>query len=205
MMADPFTVHEGIAAPLMLDNVDTDQIVPSREMKAVSREGLAVGLFAGWRYVSAESREPAADFILNTAPFRDTSILVVGDNFGCGSSREHAVWALSEFGVRAIIAKSFGAIFRDNCVRNGILPVVLPSDDVEAIAAQAASGVPVRVDLPAQAIGCATHQYTFDIDAYAKRLLVGGLDPIGLTQSRSGEISAFLGRDREARPWIYRG
>lgn len=202
-MADPFTVHEGVAAPLMLDNVDTDQIIPSREMKAVSRDGLAVGLFAGWRYVSAGSRELEPGFVLNKALFQDASVLVAGENFGCGSSREHAVWALSEFGIRAIIAKSFGAIFRDNCVRNGILPVVLPSDDVETIAGQAASGTPVCIDLPDQAITCGHHQYAFEIDVYAKRLLVGGLDPIGLTQSRSGEISAFLDRDRDVRPWIY--
>lgn len=202
-MASPFTVHEGVAAPLMLDNVDTDQIIPSREMKAVSRDGLSVGLFAGWRYVSAESRELQSDFVLNKPAFRDASVLLAGENFGCGSSREHAVWALAEFGIRAIVAKSFGAIFRDNCVRNGVLPVVLSSDDVQAIAAQAVSGARVCIDLPDQTMTCGDHQYAFEIDAYAKRLLVGGLDPIGLTQSRSDEISAFLDRDRAARPWIY--
>lgn len=204
-MVEPFKIHEGVAAPMMLDNVDTDQIIPSREMKAVSRDGLSVGLFAGWRYVSAESRELHPDFVLNKVPFNGASILVVGENFGCGSSREHAVWALAEFGIRAVIAKSFGAIFRDNCVRNGVLPVALLSDDVEAIAARTASGVEVRIDLAGQVIDCGGDEYTFEIDAYAKRLLVGGLDPIGLTQSMSGEISEFLSRDREVRPWIYQG
>ena len=202
-MAEPFTQHEGVAAPLMIDNVDTDQIIPSREMKTVSRDGLSDGLFAGWRYISPGGREPDPDFVLNIPPFDDATILISGENFGCGSSREHAVWALAEYGVRAVIAKSFGAIFRDTCVRNGILPLALNDDDVEAVAAYAADGASIRIDLPAQALSFADCQLRFDIDAYSKRLLADGLDPIGLTQSQSGDIAAFLARDRMARPWIY--
>ncbi len=192
----------------MIDNVDTDQIIPSREMKTVSREGLAGGLFAGWRYTDAGSREPNPDFVLNQPTFSDTQILISGENFGCGSSREHAVWALSEFGVRAVIAVSFGAIFRGNCSRNGILPVALPREDVEAIAARASEGATLSMDLPEQTISVSSMPrsaaYEFEIEPYAKRLLVEGLDPIGLTLTQSRKISEFIDTDKARRPWIYR-
>ena len=121
----PFTRHASIAAPMMQPNIDTDAIIPSREMKRVSRKGLGEGLFAGWRYISAGTRDENPNFVLNEARYEGCSILVAGPNFGCGSSREHAVWALVDFGVRAVIAPSFGDIFRRNCVRNGVLPALL--------------------------------------------------------------------------------
>ena len=130
---DKFTRLTAVAAPLLRINVDTDAIIPSREMKRVSKEGLSEGLFAGWRYLSPGSREENPDFILNREPYRSAQILISGANFGCGSSREHAVWALHEWGIRCVIAPSFGAIFHGNCVRNGILPVVLAEDVVERL------------------------------------------------------------------------
>ena len=204
-MPEPFVKHRGIAAPLMIDNVDTDQIIPSREMRAVSRKGLGEGLFAGWRYTEPGGRELADAFILNRPPFDAASILVSGENFGCGSSREHAVWALAEFGIRAIVAKGFGAIFADNCVRNGVLPIRLVDDEVRALAEAAAGGAEIEIDLPEQTVTrVGTEQgYRFEIDAFAKRMLVEGLDPIGLTQTRSDEIAAFLEQDRTERPWVY--
>ena len=128
---EKFTTLTAIAAPLLRINIDTDAIIPSREMKRVSKDGLAEGLFAGWRYQTPGSREENPDFILNQAPYRQARILLSGINFGCGSSREHAVWALHEWGIRAVIAPSFGSIFQGNCVRNGIVPVVLDNAIVE--------------------------------------------------------------------------
>jgi 3-isopropylmalate/(R)-2-methylmalate dehydratase small subunit len=130
------SAFRGIAAPLMRINVDTDAIIPSREMKRVSKTGLAEGLFANWRYLDPGAREPNPDFILNQAPFDRASILLAGSNFGCGSSREHAVWALGEWGIRAVIAPSFGSIFAANCLNNGLLPVRLDEQAVGAIAAE---------------------------------------------------------------------
>jgi 3-isopropylmalate/(R)-2-methylmalate dehydratase small subunit len=133
---EKFTVLEGIAAPIMRINIDTDVIIPSREMKRVSKEGLSDGMFSNWRYTEPGGREENPDFILNQEPYRQASILLSGDNFGCGSSREHAVWAMAEWGIRCIITPGFGNIFYGNCVLNGILPVVLENDVVEDLARQ---------------------------------------------------------------------
>lgn len=204
-MPAPFTRHTGIAAPLVIDNVDTDQIIPSREMTAVSRHGLADGLFAGWRYTAPGSREPDPDFILNRAPFDAASILISGENFGCGSSREHAVWALAEFGIRAIIAKGFGAIFAGNCVRNGVLPVVLAARAVDRLADLARRGEAIEVDLEACEVGAAEGggRDSFEIDPYSRRLLLEGLDPISLTLQQEDEIDTFQRADRMKRAWAY--
>lgn len=201
----PFQQHTGLAASLPVNNVDTDQIIPSREMKAVSREGLGQGLFAGWRYVAPESREPDPHFVLNRPEQAGTSVLIAGSNFGCGSSREHAVWALAEYGIRAICAKSFGEIFYGNCLRNGILPIILQPYEIELMHAFAA-GREVEVDLPGQQVRCDTIPGwvgRFEISAYPKRLLIEGLDPIGLTLQRRADILAFQDRDRALRPWLY--
>jgi len=205
----PFLRHRGVAAPLLADNIDTDQIIPSREMKAVSREGLGGALFAGWRYLSPGGREENPDFILNRPAYRQAAFLLGGRNFGCGSSREHAVWALKVYGVLAIIAPSFGEIFLANCIRNGLLPVVADADLVARLARLVAEDPRERlltVDLPAQRVSIAGGsglEFSFDIDAYSKRLLTEGLDPIGLTLSRRAEIDAFLAADAAERPWIY--
>lgn len=205
----PFLRRSGVAAPLLIDNVDTDQIIPSREMKAVSRDGLGDALFAGWRYLAPGSREGNPDFILNKLAYRGATILLGGENFGCGSSREHAVWALKEFGIAAIIAPSFGEIFSGNCIRNGILPIVADVETVRAVARLVESD-PARhlldIDLPQQCVsvrGAEGSGFDFAIDAYAKRLLTEGLDPIGLTLTRKADIDAFLSKDAARRPWVY--
>ena len=203
MRRPAFDHYSGTAAPLMVDNIDTDQIIPSREMKTVTRDGLGQGMFAGWRYLSADARVPDPDFVLNQPGYEDTTILVSGENFGCGSSREHAVWALGEFGIRAIIAKSYGDIFYNNCTRNGILPVRLTPAEVDEIAALDGPRT-IVFDLPAQTLLVGNRQYAFEIGGYAKRLLLEGLDPIGLTKKSLPSITAFQQADMAARPWIYR-
>ncbi|MFN2288290.1 MAG: 3-isopropylmalate dehydratase small subunit, partial [Chromatocurvus sp.] len=181
-----FHQHRGVAAPLMRNNVDTDAIIPSREMKRVSRTGLGDGLFAAWRYTLPGGREPDPAFILNQAAYRNTSILLSGSNFGCGSSREHAVWALSEYGIRAIIASSFGSIFYSNCIRNGVLPIVLPEAEVESLAADVERDPQARrllIDLPAErVITVDDGSFTFPIQPAQKHMLLEGLDGIALTQ-----------------------
>lgn len=207
MTRAPLRIHTGTAVPLLIDNVDTDQIIPSREMKTVSREGLGSGLFAGWRYQGPASREPNPEFILNRPEADGASILIAGANFGCGSSREHAVWALEEYGFRVIVAESFNEIFHGNCIRNGILPLTL-KPPVELRQMDWTGAPTVTVDLESQTVHRADMpgwQGHFDIDAYPKRLLLEGLDPIGLTLEDETEIAAFLERDREKRPWVYQG
>ena len=194
----------GIAAPLMLDNVDTDTIIPSREMRSTGRTGLADGLFAPWRYRDAASRSEDPSFVLNQPRFREAAILVAGANFGCGSSREHAVWALAEYGIRAILAESFAPIFHGNCLRNFVLPVTLPRPALEALAGEA-----ITIDLAAQTVtrtgagAGATH--AFAIDPEARQMLAEGLDAIDLTLTEGAAIDAWTAADRTARPWIYTG
>ena len=203
---DEFVRHEGIAAPLLRANIDTDAIIPSREMKRVSKHGLGEGLFAGWRYLSQERREPNPDFVLNQPGYRGASILLGGANFGCGSSREHAVWALREYGIRAIVAPGFGTIFAGNCVRNGLLPLVLPAEVIAAIAAWVSTAPGqnrVLIDLQAQQLEAAGQTYCFEIDAGDRRMLLQGLDAIALTQTRGEVIEQFHRRRQELRPWLY--
>ena len=204
---DKFTTLTAIAAPIRRINVDTDAIIPSREMKRVSKVGLAEGLFAGWRYLSPGGREEDPEFILNQQPYRRAKILLSGLNFGCGSSREHAVWALHEWGIRAIIAPSFGSIFQGNCVRNGIVPVVLEDATVELLARQVAADParnPVTVDLEQQlVIGPDGTRHRFSLPDADREMLLEGLDSIAVTLKRDAEIVAFRDRDRKARPWIY--
>jgi 3-isopropylmalate/(R)-2-methylmalate dehydratase small subunit len=188
----PFTTLTSVVAPLIRDNVDTDAIIPSREMKTTGRTGLADGLFAPWRYL--DGRTPAPDFVLNQPDFARAAILASGENFGCGSSREHAVWALAEWGIRGVIAESFAPIFRNNCIRNGVLAVTLAKHAIANIA-----GREVTIDLPAQTVA----GYRFEIDPEAKGMLVAGLDAIDLTLKHAADISAFHKRDRALRPWVY--
>lgn len=206
---NPLVTHTGIVAPLLRDNIDTDAIIPSREMKRVSKKGLGEGLFAGWRYTLPGGREPNPDFILNQAPFSGATILLAGQNFGCGSSREHAVWALQEYGIRVIIASSFGTIFHGNCVRNGILTITLAPTDIEAIASYAEVNPAehtVRVDLPSQRVTLSARSepaFSFDISAGDKAMLLEGLDGIALTMKEASAIDAFEASDRKQRPWVY--
>jgi 3-isopropylmalate/(R)-2-methylmalate dehydratase small subunit len=202
-----FTQHTGIAAPLLRDNIDTDAIIPSREMKTVSKSGLADGLFAPWRYTDAVARIANPEFALNQLAYAKANILISGHNFGCGSSREHAVWALVEYGFRAILAHSFGSIFKNNAVRNGLLPIELKWPDLEAIASWVSSDPDnhqIEIDLEQQTlIAGPLGVLNFDIDAQAKTMLLNGLDEIGLTEQLTKDISAFEERDRKRRPWIY--
>jgi 3-isopropylmalate/(R)-2-methylmalate dehydratase small subunit len=191
-----FTTLAGMVAPLLRDNVDTDTIIPSREMKSTGRTGLAGGLFAPWRYT--EGRTPDPGFILNQADFADAPILAGGANFGCGSSREHAVWALMEFGISCIIAESFAPIFAANCVRNGLLPVVLSHDAIQFVAGKIAT-----VDLAMQSVLVGERSWPFSIDREAKDMLLEGLDAIDLSLKHEAEIAGWIKADRVARPWVY--
>jgi len=204
---EKFTTLTAIAAPLLRINIDTDAIIPSREMKRVSKDGLSEGLFAGWRYRTPGSREENPDFILNQAPYRHARILLSGINFGCGSSREHAVWALHEWGIRAVIAPSFGSIFQGNCVRNGIVPVVLDNTIVESLARQV-EGAPEKNLVTVDLVQCAVvapdgSRHTFAIPDADREMLLEGLDSIAVTLKRDAEILAFRERDKARRPWIY--
>jgi 3-isopropylmalate/(R)-2-methylmalate dehydratase small subunit len=199
----PFTTVTAVAAPLLLNNIDTDAIIPSREMKSTGKTGLAEGLFAPWRYLTPGTRDLNPEFVLNQPRFADAQILLGGSNFGCGSSREHAVWALAEYGIRAVIAPSFAPIFAGNCTRNGIVPVVL---DEAAITGIAASAGPVTIDLAAQSVSIPEGScWSFAIGAEAKAMLYEGLDAIDLTFKHRPEIAAFQDADKAARPWIYLG
>jgi len=204
---EKFTVLDAIAAPLLRINIDTDVIIPSREMKRVSKEGLSDGLFANWRYTEPGGRIENADFILNQEPYRRARILLSGDNFGCGSSREHAVWALAEWGIRAVIAPGFGNIFYGNCVRNGILPVVLDNAIVENLARQVEADPArntIKIDLHACAVTAPDGtKHGFTIAPADQEMLLEGLDAIAVTMRRDDEILAFQARDRLKRPWIY--
>lgn len=197
-----FDEHVGVAMPLPEDNINTDVIIPSREMRSVSKSGLADGLFAPWRYLDPDSREENPSFAMNKTTYRDASILIAGKNFGCGSSREHAVWALMEAGFRVIIAESFATIFYNNALRNGLLAIALDRRLVDALVA------PVRVEtlsvnLADQAISAGAMVVRFDIDPDTKEMLLEGIDEISLTQRNAASIDTFERRDRENRPWIY--
>ncbi len=201
----PFQTLTGVAAPLLRDNVDTDAIIPSREIRAVGRAGLADGLFAGWRYRTAPGRETEPDFVLNRAEYANARILLCGANFGCGSSREHAVWALWEFGIRAILASSFAPIFYDNCVSNGLLAGVMPEGELRSLAAWVAPAPqsrPLTIDLQRCQVRLAEQApLTFFVDPETRATLLGGLDPIERTLQCLAQIEAHETRDRSARPW----
>jgi 3-isopropylmalate/(R)-2-methylmalate dehydratase small subunit len=202
----PFTRLTAIAAPLLRDNIDTDAIIPSREMRTVSKKGLAEGMFAGWRYSELGSRDPNPDFVLNQARYRDVRILVAGRNFGCGSSREHAVWALVEYGIQVVIAPSFNPIFLGNCIANGMLPACVPPEQIlEIVTALDGLERPIlTVDLEARRISTGeAPAWHFSIDDEARKMLLAGTDTIGLALQHAAEITAFRKADAIARPWIY--
>ncbi len=197
-------IVSGVAAPLMRRNVDTDAIIPSREMKRVSREGLGEGLFANWRYKDLAAREEALEFVLNRARYRQASILISGGNFGCGSSREHAVWALADWGIGAVIAPSFGEIFQANCAQNGLVAVELAKEHVAALAAEAERReLRLTVDLAACEVqGLGATPLPFSMKPREREMILKGLDPIALTLEEHGAaIEAFQKSDRAARPW----
>ncbi len=201
-MMQSFTKLSGVAAPLMIDNVDTDMIIPKQFLKTIKRTGLKEGLFYEMRYdVSGKKIE---DFVLHRAPYTNAEILVSGANFGCGSSREHAPWALLDFGIRCVIAESFADIFYNNCFKNGILPVTLPKSQVERIREVAESVHPeIRVDLENQQIIAGNEIFKFEIDPFRKNCLLKGLDDIGLSLEKKSKIDAFEKGQKQLQPWLY--
>jgi len=196
-----FVNLKGVAAPLDVQNIDTDMIIPKQFLKTIKRTGLGVSLFYEMRY-DAEGKE-RPEFVLNQPAFRSACILVAGDNFGCGSSREHAPWALADFGIKAIIASSFADIFNNNCYKNGMLPVVLPRAQVEQLLKDAAAGQPLEVDLPSQRVVRASGEaFPFIIDEFRKHCLLNGLDDIGLTLAKAEAITAFETKHLATQPWM---
>ena len=199
---DKFTVLEGVAAPLKVINVDTDMIIPKQYLKTIKRTGLGKGLFSEHRFRDDGSENP--DFVLNKPAYRKASILVAADNFGCGSSREHAPWALLDYGIRCIISTSFGDIFYNNCFKNGVLPIKVSPEDLDKLFDDADRGANARltIDLAAQEIrGPDGGMIKFDIDPHRKRCLLEGLDDIGLTMEKQGKIASYESKVRESRPW----
>ena len=202
---NPVKIISGIAAPFLRINVDTDAIIPSREMKAVSKKGLSEGLFSEWRYTSVSERKPNDDFILNKSPYNQSVILLTGDNFGCGSSREHAVWALQEWGIKAIIGTSFGSIFYGNCIRNGLLPIELRSDDLQKLidyVEEDPKSNQIVIALETLSINFGSSEIVFDFDKKYQTLLLEGLDEIQQTQKLNSKISSFEEKHRKLNPWL---
>lgn len=201
-----FIQHQGVAAPMLQSNIDTDAIIPSREMKRVSKDGLGEGLFAGWRYTLPGGRELTTDFILNKAEYANTTILLAGDNFGCGSSREHAVWALKEYGVKVVIASGFGTIFYNNCIRNGILPVQLSYETIVSLAEQVQAQPQenqLTVNLQETWIEAPSgERFTFDIEPERKTMLIEGLDVIDVTLKLTDKIKSFQQSYQLTYPWL---
>ena len=198
----PFTRLDGRAAPLGLANVDTDQIIPKQFLKTVEREGLAKGLFYDFRF--DEAGREKSDFVLNRPEYRAASILIAGDNFGCGSSREHAPWALMDFGITCVISSSFADIFHNNCLNNGLLPVVLKPQEVEALMEEAKGGNHVfTVDLETQTVSAPSGaQFRFEIDPDRKHKLLEGLDAIGETLQHAPAIEVYEMKRALAQPWL---
>jgi len=198
-----FHTHKGIVAPLDIMNIDTDMIIPKQFLKTIKRTGLGVNLFDEMRYDKDGQEIPS--FILNKPPYREASILVAGDNFGCGSSREHAPWALLDFGVRVVISTSFADIFYNNCFKNGILPITVSVADREALMADAkdTENPELEIDLPNQVIRRPNGaDIAFDIDPFRKQCLLDGLDDIGLTMAKSDAISAYASKRLNTHPWL---
>lgn len=196
----PFVTLKAIAAPLPLINIDTDMIIPKQFLTTIERTGLGKNLFNDIRYEENGAEKP--DFILNRAPYRHAEILVTGENFGCGSSREHAPWALLDFGIRCVIAPSYADIFYNNCFKNGILPVILPQEQVDALMKSAEAGKEINVDLPAQTVSDGTNIFTFDIGEFRKHCLIHGLDDIGLTLEKKDMIDRHEKSLLADKPWI---
>jgi 3-isopropylmalate/(R)-2-methylmalate dehydratase small subunit len=201
----PFTTLTGIAAPMDRINVDTDQIVPAHYLKSIERTGFGKYLFARWRYFDMDPNRPNPEFVLNQPRFKAAQVLVARDNFGCGSSREHAPWALEDYGIRCVIAPSFADIFYNNSLKNGVLPAIVPDEDVSALLRQIQehADLQVRVDLKEQAIST-NHglSFKFTVGEDAKSRLLSGLDDIGQTLLHEQDIAAFEQRRKQQQPWL---
>ena len=208
-----FTVHKGLVAPMDRENVDTDAIIPKQFLKSIRKTGFGPNLFDAWRYLDpgepgqdVRQRKPNPDFVLNQPRYRGASILLARKNFGCGSSREHAPWALDQYGFRCIIAPSFADIFFNNCFKNGLLPIQLPAAEVDELFAQvqAMPGYKLRVDLDAQTVTRPDGKaLRFDVDPFRKYCLLNGFDDIGLTLRHADKIRDFEARRRIEQPWLF--
>ena len=202
-MMEKFEKISGIAAPMPLINIDTDMIIPKQFLKTIKRSGLGVNLFDEMRY--DDNGDEIPDFVLNKPAYRSSEIIVAGDNFGCGSSREHAPWAIKDFGIRCVIAPAFADIFYNNCFKNGILPITLPQDQVDVLMKDAEKGANARmeVDLVAQQITTSDGEvFSFEVDEFKKRCLLEGLDDIGQTFQKVAAIDNFEAKASDARPWV---
>ena len=200
---EKFTEITGTAAPMPLVNIDTDMIIPKVFLKTIKRSGLGVNLFDEMRYDREGNEIP--DFVLNQPQYRDAQILVAGDNFGCGSSREHAPWAIKDFGIRCVIAPSFADIFHNNCFKNGILPIVLPQEQVDVLMKDAEKGSNARmtIDLEGQTVTTSDgEKFPFEVDAFKKHCLLNGLDDIGLTLEKGTAIDTYEDSLSQSRPWV---
>ena len=213
---EKFTVHTGLAIPLDRSNVDTDAIIPKQYLKSISRSGFGPTLFDDWRYVKAgepgmdhSKREIKKDFVLNQARYQGGSVLLARENFGCGSSREHAVWALEDYGIRVVIAPSFADIFYNNCFKNGLLPIVISEEKVDALFAEAAlvEGYKLTIDLERQVVIekdlLLTEETKFEVDEFRKYCLLNGLDDIGLTLKHADAIKAYEEKRKVEAPWLF--
>lgn len=206
-----FIKEHGIVAPLNRSNVDTDAIIPKQFLKSIARSGFGVNLFDEWRYLDEgqpdmdHSKRPKnPDFVLNKTPYQQATILLARDNFGCGSSREHAVWALDDFGFRAVIAPSFADIFYNNCFKNGVLPIVLPATAVDTFFNMSEQApIEATIDLEQQTVQIADQSYHFEIDPFRKSMLLKGLDAIGLTLENADKIREFEKNYQKQCPWIF--
>jgi 3-isopropylmalate/(R)-2-methylmalate dehydratase small subunit len=210
---EKFIVHQGIVAPIDRENVDTDAIIPKQFLKSIRKTGFGQNLFDEWRYLDhgepgqdPASRQPNPDFVLNQPRYSGASILLARRNFGCGSSREHAPWALADYGFRALVAPSFADIFFNNCFKNGLLPIVLPDPKVDRLFADVAAfpGYELTIDLERQAVSTSDGalSFEFDVDPFRKRCLLNGWDDIGLTLQHADEIRAFEARHLAEQPWL---
>ena len=200
---DKFKKLSGTAAPMPLINIDTDMIIPKVFLKTIKRSGLGVNLFDEMRYLDDGSENP--DFVLNKPQYREAEILVAGDNFGCGSSREHAPWAIKDFGIRCVISTSYADIFFNNCFKNGILPIVLPKAQVDVLMkdAEKGSNARIEVDLEAQTVTTSDGEtFAFEVDAFKKHCLLNGLDDIGLTMEKAASIDAYESKLQLSHPWV---
>ena len=211
---EKFTLHTGLVAPLDRENVDTDAIIPKQFLKSIKKTGFGPHLFYAWRFLDVgepgmdlTKRKPNPDFVLNKPQYKDATILVARKNFGCGSSREHAPWALQQYGFKAVIAPSFADIFFNNSFKNGFLPIVLPDSQVSRIFDQVAAfpGFRLTIDLPAQTVATTDgkESFKFDIDPFKKECLVNGWDEIGLTMRHKDDIKAYEEKRKKSEPWIF--
>jgi len=208
----PFTTHKGLLAPLDRANVDTDQIIPKQFLKSIRRTGFGDNLFDGWRYLdegemgqTPNERQINHEFVLNEPRYQSASVLLARENFGCGSSREHAVWALGEYGFRCVIAPSFADIFFNNCFKNGLLPIVLDEPIVAGLfdRIQAGEALELSIDLAAQTVADGESNWVFEINEQRKHSMLNGLDDIGLTLAQADEIRAFEQSYKKRRPWTF--